>query len=195
MKKILKFLIIFSICTILILPSADAWKGVTHKNVADQIYKAMPSNIKSKLNITMMEGGSLDPDRKFKDFPNHIFPGSYKKAAYWLERGRNDFKSKNYKNASYCFGVASHYISDTFSAPHCVSKEGTLHGKYEQQAASLTPVIKYISGSLNKTMTNGYQQGKSDWNNWVKNRTTSLVQKHLNSGASAAYSAIKNCIT
>jgi len=196
MKRYISILTVVMVVSLTLAPMATAWKWETHKAIVDKTYYAMPSTIKKKLNLGAMEDGSNDPDEKFHDTSIHNYPKSYDKAVYWLGKGKTYYKNKNYKQASYCFGVASHYISDTFSAPHCVSKESSsLHTKYEKQATSLKPVVTFKSGNLKTIMNNGYNQGKNDWNAWLKNKSPSIVQKDLNSGASAFYTALKNSIS
>lgn len=187
---------VFIVFSLSIAPSAEAWTWKTHSNIVDVSYNNMPKDIKQKLNFASMRDGSNDPDEKFKDFGYHSYPKSYDKAIYWLNRGKDSYRRGDYNYASYCFGVASHYISDTFSAPHCVSGESSsLHTKYENQANSLTPKVWYMNGDLKTIMYNGYKQGIISWNNWVRYQNQKYVQNDLDRGAAASYTAIKYWIT
>src|SRR5690606_36696625 len=116
-------------------------------------------------------------------------------AKKWLDRGRSAYKNRNYRYASYCFGVASHYITDTFYAPHCVSRESSsLHSSYERQAAYLKPRISYMSGDLYTLMQRGYLNGRNNWSAWTRTRSPSIVQRDLNTGTSVAYIAINRAM-
>ncbi len=170
------------------------WSWPAHASVSEVIFNALPEDIKTNLDAEKMKDGSNDPDEKFKDTVNHHYPQSYKKAVKWLEEGKNSYNKKEYGYASYCFGVATHYISDTFSAPHCVSHEKSNdHHDYEVEANELTPTAKYIPGDLDSLMQKGFNQGKIDWKNFLKTKNQSeAAQKGVNMGASVAYSAVKD---
>ena len=180
---------------LIIAPASFAWKWSTHSDIVDGVYKSLPYSKKVKINLAYMEDGSNDPDEKFHDTRCHSFSSSYYKASTWLSKGKSAYKSKNYRYASYCFGVASHYISDTFSAPHCVSGESSYsHTKYETQGGYLTPKISYNKGSLYSLMNNGYSKGKTDWSNWSRTKNSVYVQADLNRGASVSFMAINSAM-
>src|SRR5690606_33288446 len=102
---------------------------------------------------------------------------------------------KNYYYASYCFGVASHYISDTFSAPHSANDTSYLHSIYESQANTLKPAIYRTNDKdLYSLLKQGDRQGEKDWNVWKKTRKSSITQNNLNQATTASYSTIKRCI-
>ncbi|MGF7118258.1 hypothetical protein J2749_001245 [Methanobacterium oryzae] len=178
-----------------IMPSASAWKWTTHSQIIDKTYNAMPYSIKTHLSLSAMRDGSNDPDEKFHDTRCHSYPYSINKTNYWLSKGNTYYKMHNYYQASYCFGVASHYISDTFSAPHCVSGETSyMHTKYETQGGYLKPYLTSASttGTVNSLLYSGYSGGKSDWSYWMKTKSSSIVQKDLNKAASTSYRLIRN---
>jgi len=180
---------------ILLTPASFAWKTVTHYDTAEAIYEKLPSHKKPRLNLNAMVDGSNDPDEKFHDTVRHSFPRSFTEAKKWLDRGRSAYRNRNYRYASYCFGVASHYITDTFSAPHCVSGESSsLHTGYERQALYLAPRIKYVSGDLYTLMKQGYLNGRSDWSRWTRTKSPSTVQRDLDMGTSVAYMAINSAM-
>ena len=195
MKKIINFLIVLMVFSLAFTPSASAWTWKTHSDIVDNVYYSMPANVKSKLNLNIMRDGSNDPDEKFHDMRSHSYPGSYKKANTWLNKGKAAYRSGNYRYASYCFGVASHYISDTFSAPHCVSGEkSSQHSAYENQAKYLKPSVWYTGGSLKSNMLYGYKSGKISWKNWSKSKNKKTVQNDLNRATVVTYSAIRGCV-
>lgn len=196
MKKIyLNLLFIFLAISLVLVPCDFAWKWQTHSKIVDKIYYSMPVYIQENLDLTAMRDGSNDPDEKFQDFINHSFPGSYFKAKEWLNKGKLAYREKNYYYASYCFGVASHYISDTFSAPHSANDTSYLHSTYESQANTLKPSIYRTNDKdLYSLLKQGDRQGEKDWNVWKKTRKSSITQNNLNQATTASYSTIKRCI-
>ena len=110
---------------LVVMPASDAWSWKTHSQIVDAVYNGLPSDVQKNLNLGIMENASNDPDEIFHDFTYHSYPNSYNKSIYWLNLGKNAYNSGNYENASYDYGVACHYISDTFSAPHGVSGESS----------------------------------------------------------------------
>jgi len=197
MKKIyLSLIAIILVFTVVLVPCDFAWTWSTHSKIVDKVYYSLPTKIQKNLNLNAMRDGSNDPDEKFQDFVNHNFPNSYSKVQEWLNKGKSAYNKKNYYYASYCFGVASHYISDSFSAPHCAGEVSIQHSTYEEQASKLKPAI--ISTSTNKdiytSLKKGDAQGEKDWSSWKKTKKSSIVQNDLNQATSVTYSAIKSCI-
>ena len=194
-KRIVKILMVFLLAVSLLIPPAAAWNGQTHQTIASQIYYSLPSSVQHNLNLNEMKRGAVAPDNVFNDQINHLYPNSYPKAVSWLKSGRSAYRSGNYDYASYCFGVASHYIEDTFSAPHCyVGEAHDQHVAYEKQATNMKPSIRYASGTIRYILSSGYIQGKADMKTWLKTQSSVLVQRDLNNGAAAAYSMIRNCV-
>src|SRR3989338_934470 len=129
MKKIIAIL-----CLLLI----SGWTWQTHENIVEQALSSL--NISDNINFTELKRGARAPDEIFKDFVNHHYPESYYKADKWISFSKGHFLYGEYNNASYGFGVASHYITDSFSAPHSVSYESQeLHSQFENQAKYYTP--------------------------------------------------------
>lgn len=182
--------------TLATLPSAEAWSWKTHADVVEMVYNGLPVEVQKNLNLEIMKNGSNEPDEVFKDFTTHSYPKSYQKAQAWLDKGKQAYDQGNYDEASYDYGVASHYISDTFSAPHCVSKEDSNdHSKYEDQAKDLKPAQVNITGDLETMLKNGYTEGGTSWKEWLQNKgNKDIIQKDLNNGASASLIAINNSI-
>jgi Zinc dependent phospholipase C len=193
--QIINALILLMISTLIIMPAAEAWSWKTHSDIADAVYYGLPPEIQKNLNLAVMENASNDPDEIFKDFTYHSYPKSYNKAKTWLDKGKTAYDNKDYTEASQDYGIASHYISDTFSAPHCVNGEAyTDHSKYEDQAKQLKPTATYTNEDLNSMMQNGYNQGSKSWGEWLLNKDNATIQNDLNRGASASLSAIKDSI-
>jgi hypothetical protein len=195
LKQITKVIIALVIFTLILTPASSAWTWDTHSDIIDSVYYGLPPEVQKNLNLQIMENASNDPDEVFKDFTYHSYPKSYEKAKTWLDKGKTAYDKGNYTEASYDYGVASHYISDTFSAPHGVSKESSSdHSKYENQAKKLKPVATYKSGDLNTMMQNGYTQDATSWNEWLQNKDNNGIQNNLNEAASVSLSAIQDSI-
>ncbi|MBM4240544.1 MAG: zinc dependent phospholipase C family protein [Euryarchaeota archaeon] len=190
-KPVIIFLFLMMISLMQAAP-AQAWSANTHHAIADEIYYSMPSDVQEKLSLEAMRDGSDDPDLKFMDFEFHHYPASSVKAHYWLDKGKNCYKEGNYREASYCFGVASHYISDGLCAPHCSKSSRIYHSIYEVRAIFLNPHITDLSGDLDSVMFTGNKEAKSSWDSWMENSDDSYIQNDLNRAASASYIAIKD---
>jgi hypothetical protein len=189
-------LCVLVISLMVMMPVGVAWKWDTHSNIVEQVYYDLPNDVQTKLSMKSMDDGSNDPDQKFHDTRSHSFPSSYSRAIEWLDKGKAAYHDGDYDYASYCFGVASHYISDSFSAPHCVSgEESDMHTKYEEQGILLKPKITYNSTSIYESMDQGHRQGSMDWETWNGSFSSGIVQNDLNNAASASYSAIRNAIS
>ncbi len=195
LKQSLKAIVALMIFTLMLTPASSAWTWDTHSDVIDAVYYGLPAEVQKNLNLQIMEDASNDPDEIFKDFKSHSYPKSYQKAKTWLDKGKTAYDNGNYTEASYDYGVASHYISDTFSAPHGVSKESSSdHSSYENQAKKLKPVATYKSGDLNTMMQNGYNQDATSWNEWLQTRSSNTIQNNLNEAVSVSLSAIQDSI-
>ncbi|MEG3225360.1 MAG: hypothetical protein BME94_07580 [Methanobacteriales archaeon Met13] len=181
--------------SLVLAPTSVAWSGQTHLDIVDLVYYSLSDDVQQNLSLEKMRDGSDDPDYKFFDFSYHRYPASYQKANYWLDRGEGAYKNGDYNQASYSFGVASHYIADSFSAPHCAGRTGFYHFLYEVQGTLLSPQIIYKSGNLKSLLANGQLNGEYSWNSWMMSRSESYVQNDLNQAASASYVAINNRIT
>jgi len=195
LKQLSYILMIIIASSLVLMPYADAWSWKTHSAIVDVVYYGLPVNVQQKLDLNIMRDGSNDPDQIFHDFNYHSYPKSYDKAEFWLNQGKSAYDNGNYANASYDYGVATHYISDTFSAPHTVSGESSSdHSKYENRAKKLTPTATYVNEDLNTMMQEGKNDGSSDWANWLQTNDDNIIQKDLNRGASASLSAVEDSL-
>ena len=187
---------VFLLSVPLLISPAAAWSPQTHYDIASKVYYSLPLSVQHNLNLSELKRGAIAPDAVFKDFTDHQYSRSVPKAQQWLNNGKAAYKSKNYKYASYCYGVAIHYISDSFAAPHCIYGESAAqHKAYENQATGMKPTIKYTSGSLKSLLSSGYYQGNTDWRLWILGtRSPSISQRDLNSAGSVAYSMVRNCV-
>lgn len=194
-KLSLKLIILLVGVSILLTPTSTAWSWETHSEIVEAVYNGLPAEVQKNLNLDIMKNASNDPDEIFKDFTYHSYPKSFEKAQSWLDKGKDAYNIGDFNAASHDYGVASHYISDTFSAPHGVSKESSAdHTKYEDQARKLKPVAIYKSGDLNSMMQEGYTQDGLSWDQWLQTKNNDIIQKNLNEGASVSLSAIKDSI-
>lgn len=80
--------------------------------------------------------GSKDPDKKFKDFRNHVlhvsdnfWGGAIKHTEKWYQETVADLKAGNWKQAIYSAGVMSHYFMDPLMPLHTgqTEEEGVIH--------------------------------------------------------------------
>lgn len=179
MKKL--FLIL-----LLIIPTSSAWDWQTHQNIALTIATNLPRNL--SLNYDLLKEGSIAPDKDFKDNVLHHYPPSYSKTLYWLNLTKYYYNKHNYNNASYAFGVATHYISDSFADPHYISKEPPkLHSEYEKLGyyKIKTPCSDY-NLDLNSTL---YSASKNNqWNSWLKTKDPKIPEQKVEDASKLIYS-------
>jgi hypothetical protein len=194
MKKSILMSLFLILVFFIQIPAASAWNWDTHQEIVESNYNSLPSDIQQNLNLNAMKEGANDPDFKFFDFKYHSYPNSYDKAEEWLNKGQYYYEIGDYYYASYCYGVASHYIADSFSAPHCAGASGPNHILYEAKGSFLKPEVIQSNGDLNSALAEGSSMGKSDWNDWLKTKNDSDIQNDLNKGTSASYNAIYDSI-
>jgi hypothetical protein len=224
MKKALKICILLLMVSLIPASPVEAWSVNTHYDIVDATYYSLPSDVQAKLNLSIMRDASDDPDIKFLDFSFHSYPKSEIKANYWLKRGEESYKLGNYDDASYCFGVASHYISDSYCAPHTEGNASEVyHSLYETEAMFLIPEVTYLNEDLNSILLQGQLEGKENWDIWIKieyinesvnqyknesvnqsinesinhsiNKSMNYIHDNLNKAASASYTSIYDRVT
>ena len=169
MKQLL-FLLLFCMS----LSSVSGWNWQTHTKLVEGVYYTLEGDVLQSLDTDALLNGSLAPDRDFHDNRLHHYPPSYNKTLYWLEETRKALREKRYTNASYSFGVANHYMSDSFAAPHNIEKESSKdHAAYEKQADQNYQYIpcdkitkKY---DLHQKFLEATKQGKT-WEEWLVKR-------------------------
>jgi hypothetical protein len=182
MKKALLFLTILSILS-------SGWNWPTHQGLAENIYHAMPLELQNKLNLTLLKEGSIAPDKDFHDNVLHSYPRSYPKSLFYLEETKKSIAQNNYQLASYNLGVSSHYISDSFAAPHSVKLEPSkLHAKFEDIPIYFpNRYCNNLSYNLNETLYLASIQGEKDWQAWLETNSTSIQKKELESASSILF--------
>lgn len=166
------------ILILLLMPTSYAWLGTGHENIVSSVYYQFDNKTQDKLNLSELKRGSTDPDRVFHDTRLHHFPPSYERVVYWLEIANQSFQSGDFNNASYAFGVASHYISDSFAAPHTVDGEDpNEHSEYEVVANSfVVSDCKKLGEDLFITLSNHTKP--EEWQEWRETRDKHLVYNH-----------------
>ncbi|AIS32379.1 zinc dependent phospholipase C family protein [Methanobacterium formicicum] len=189
-QNLFKIAIFFGLLFLMVAP-ATAWEWTAHKKIVDEININLPSDVQKNLKpyLAVMKEGSTYPDTLPNDKINHGYPGSYSQTNTWLDNGKVAYEKGDYREAAWCFGVASHYITDTYSAPHCgwiKDKE-----KYWQIGNQLTPKKHdFHYSNLNNMLKYGNERGKDSIASWNKTEDSGIVQQDLNRGVSAAYIAI-----
>lgn len=179
-----KEVILVILALFLILPNCFAWQWETHQGIAEKLYDDMPRELQQKLNLSLMKEGSIAPDKVFHDNIFHNYPKSYTLALIWLNKGGN------WDNTSYNFGVAIHYISDSFSAPHYIIRESSKdHTEFERQAKNYIPKTK--CSSYNLTLKEGMETGSlnyKDWGEWLLNKNKEIPEKEVDDAMKLVYS-------
>ena len=185
MMKIYTFLILF----ILLIGNAEAWNSYYHRSLAERTYYSLDFKTQENLNLTLILKGSTDPDLVFHDVVKHHYPPSYELAVKWLEKAKISYQNKDYNNASYSFGVASHYIGDSFVSPHYISKEpGSLHSEFENIDKKYKFKSKCHSSTydLNQTLYQG-SLNRQEWTLWLLSRDKEIPKKELEQALIALY--------
>jgi hypothetical protein len=196
MKKALIIMLLFASILIVPLSPAAAWSVPTHYEIIEKTYYSLPADAQSKLSLDVMKDGADDPDLKFLDFQYHSYPSNQVKVDYWLNRGHEGYKNGNYHDASYSFGVASHYISDGACGPHCESNSSHYnHSIYEVRAVLLTPQITYSNGDIDSIQKNDDIEGKDSWESWLNNENDFYIQNDLDRAGNACYITIMDCVS
>lgn len=164
---------------ILLSQNILAWNSYNHHLIVETIYYNLDFNTQQELNITAMKIGSVAPDRVFHDNRLHHYPPSYNLAVNWLKAAEENYSLGNYDEASYSFGVASHYISDSFVAPHYIAKEpSSLHSKFEN--IRYKPKTKCFSSNYNLNQSLYLaSKNEADWGEWLISKNSSIPEKEL----------------
>ncbi|MEK6862960.1 MAG: zinc dependent phospholipase C family protein [Nanoarchaeota archaeon] len=171
------FIILFYL---LLLGNVDAWNFKGHNTVVEVVYYNADFSLQQKLNLTLLKEGSTAPDLDFHDTRLHHYPPSYYLAEKWLQAAKNNYSFKEYNKASYAFGVASHYISDSFVAPHYIIKEpGSLHSEFERIKNYNVNVKCYkFDINLNSSLEQA-SKNKDDWTSWVLNKNEDIPKREF----------------
>ncbi len=120
-----------------------AWKckGTHHKLAMDALRLLEGTEPQKWRNLFLKHvesylSGSKDPDKKFKDFRNHVlhvsdnyWGGAVKATHKWYAQARQSFADGHWKDAVYATGVMSHYLTDVCCPLHTAQsdKETIIH--------------------------------------------------------------------
>ncbi|MCE5214593.1 MAG: zinc dependent phospholipase C family protein [Methanobacterium sp.] len=196
--------------------SSFAWNAghdKTHELIVTQLYQDMPTSISQNLDLAEMKKGANYPDVKDSQSKwKHAYPASTDYAEEYLKMAMNDYKNamktsnptlkaKFFKDESFHLGMASHYISDTFAAPHTTNKmkEYQLFYSYADQITHIYPT-KIPLPVLNLKTHNGLKKflefGKNEgykvaqyWNNNQVWKNPTLALKVAGDNLDLAYAA------
>ena len=169
---------------LLITPSAYAWKFETHQNIIETIYINLPQENQQSLNLTKLKEGSIIPDKDFKDNKKHHYPYSLTEAQKWLN---------NDTDLSINLGIASHYITDSFVAPHNIKKESyNLHSMFENQVKSYYPMVNCNNQTFTLIDLSKGVKNSKDWYVWLKTKDKKIPEKEVDEGAQFLFSIILN---
>ncbi|HIH25347.1 hypothetical protein J4476_03750 [Candidatus Woesearchaeota archaeon] len=171
----MKLLIIILLC----IPNVYAWDYNNHKAIVDYIYFNTDMHSRG-FNLSRLEDGSIAPDKVFKDKKKHHYPLSYDPALNWLNR-----------SDSYNFGVASHYISDSFDITEYIKDEKSKDRKLFYSMAIIDIECRDYGYPLSY-LKEGSNNSK-DWDLWLKNKTNKEIPvKEINQATKVVLSiAIK----
>lgn len=196
MKKTLIMIIFTFTAFLALIQPVSAWAAPTHYAIAEEVYYSLPVDAQDKLDLSKMIDGADDPDFKFFDFQYHHYPASGEKANYWLLKGKFYYQNEDYKQASYCFGVATHYISDSVCPPHSEGgHSGYEHTKCELQAMLLEPHITDKTGDLDSELDSANQMSGNAWDQWLKTSDDKYIQQCLNKAADLSYIGVNGVVS
>lgn len=118
-----------------------------HHRVAIEAVRFLDENLANlflKYYEILLEG-SIAPDKKFKDYKNHVlfmperWGGAPKAVNDWFNKMVSALKNKKWEKAVYAAGVMSHYIADINHPFHTgqTEEEGLIHSFTEWGAAEI----------------------------------------------------------
>jgi hypothetical protein len=196
MKKTFIMIIITFTAFLALVQPVSAWAAPNHYAIAEEVYYSLPADAQDNLDLSKMIDGADDPDFKFFDFQYHHYPASEEKANYWLLKGKVYYQNEDYKQASYCFGVATHYISDSVCPPHSGGgHSGYEHTKCELQAMLLEPHITDKTGDVDSELAAANQMSGNAWDQWLKTDDDKYIQQCLNKAADLSYMGVKSAVS
>ncbi|MEK6861707.1 MAG: zinc dependent phospholipase C family protein [Nanoarchaeota archaeon] len=169
-KKILFFILILSNFVL-------AWNWDTHQAQARTVFHYLPDDLQEKLNLSAIEYGSIIPDKEFKDFGNHHYPESVGKTKEFLDKTKETLNKRDFENASLFLGIASHYITDSFAAPHYTAEVYKLHKGYEDQASKNYYFVNCTKKdySIDEILRLGEREGLT-WQGWIMTKDERIPQ-------------------
>ncbi len=195
MKRTTIMIVVTFAIFLAILQPVSAWAAPNHYAIAEEVYYSLPGDAQDKLDLSEMLDGADDPDYKFFDFQYHHYPASEEKANYWLQKGSDYYQNEDYKQASYCFGVATHYISDSVCPPHSGGNSGYDHTSFELQAILLEPHLTDKTGKWDSELSSCDQMSENAWESWLETDDDNYIQQCLNKAADLSYMAVNGVVS
>ncbi|MBI2109864.1 zinc dependent phospholipase C family protein [Candidatus Woesearchaeota archaeon] len=177
----------YMLLIILLSASVSAWGWQGHPAIAQELVYTIDTGY--NLDFDSLGNGSIAPDRDFHDNVRHHYPPSLNLTLDWLNKTRYYLEIKDYKQASYAFGVVSHYITDSFAAPHYIKKEPyKLHTEYEHQIQGnyLKAECKKDSFNLYEELSKGPAEGPT-WSTWLKTKDPEIPKLSFQKASKLVY--------
>lgn len=168
--------------TLLLMPAVNAWNWDTHQNIIEYVYLNLPPEKQQQLNLTKLREGAVMPDRDFKDHKLHHYPKSLEEAKRWLN---------NDTDLSLSLGIASHYITDSFAAPHNVFGEKySQHAQFENQVRYYYPNVDCEDYGYSIDDLGISTENSEDWDKWLKTKNNKIPQKEVDEAEKFLFSII-----
>ncbi len=170
------------IILLILLPAANAWSWDTHQNIIEYVYLALPVEAQMKLDITKLKEGAVMPDKIFKDHRMHHYPESLEEARKWLN---------NDTDLSLNIGIASHYITDSFAAPHNIFGEDyNKHAQFENQVDKYYPNVECGNYGFKLENLKIATKNSQDWNLWLKTKDKNIPRREVDEAAKFLFSIV-----
>ncbi len=174
--------IVIVILVLLLIPTVNAWKWDTHQNIIEYVYLNLPLEVQQQLNLTKLKEGAVIPDRDFEDHRSHHYPNSLKEAEKWLN---------NNTDLSLNIGIASHYITDSYAAPHNIAGENyKQHAQFEKQVSKYYPSIECKDYGLSLKDLGKATKNSKDWDQWLKTKNKEIPQKEVDESTKMLFSIV-----
>lgn len=170
------------IILLILIPTVDAWSWDTHQNMIEYVYLSLPVETQMQLNLTKLKEGAIIPDKDFKDYKKHHYPYSLEEAEKWLN---------NDTDLSFNLGIASHYITDSFAAPHNIFGEDyKLHARFENQVDDYYPRIECKDYNFKLNQLSEATKNSKDWKYWLKTKNKEIPEKEVDEATKFLFSII-----
>ena len=166
------------------IQGVSAWDWPTHQNIVERVYYSLPD---LNLSLEYLKEGSIIPDKVFHDNRKHHYPDLLELTEKWLLIAEEEYKKENFKNASLAFGIASHYITDSFSSPHYIKGETSYqHSKYEERGYFEPNEYCRTDIELKEILAESPEEGLF-WESWLENKDNEIPENAVNKAAKAVY--------
>ncbi len=164
------------------MPAAYSWQWDTHQNIIEYVYLSLPVETQLQLNLTKLKEGAIIPDKDFKDHRRHHYPESLEEARKWLN---------NDSDLSLNLGIASHYITDSFAAPHNIFGENyDDHADFEKQVGRYYPSVDCQDYNFTLNNLNIATKNSQDWKVWLKTKNKEIPEREVDESAKFLFSIV-----